>query len=160
MRQRARFRPVLTRLESRTVLDAVVPQNMFTLNDNGAWSWFENERVVIDNAHGMILASSVAGPDGPGGATRAGDVEIAAYHIAPGQVDRFTLHDNLEVDDHDSAALWVRPDGRYVAMYSTHNADRVTRWRVSTRPGDVTSWGPEQTRTNAANTSYANLYYV
>src|SRR5262249_43047913 len=52
------------------------------------------------------------------------------------------------------------PDGRYVAMYSKHNSDRFTRWRVTTNPGDISSWGPELTRQNAANTSYSTLYYV
>ena len=33
--------------------------------------------------------------------------------------------------DHNSAALYVRRDGGYIAMYAAHAADTLTRWRVA-----------------------------
>ena len=104
------------------------------LNDNGAWSWFEDERAIVDVAGGKLLVSSVASADGTGGVTRQGNVEVVAYDLATGHVERAVLHPHLQADDHDSAALYVRPDGRYVAMYSKHATDSLSRWRVSSRP--------------------------
>src|SRR5699024_1766384 len=49
----------------------------------------------------------------------------------------------LESDDHDNPALWRRADGRWVAVYSRHKSDDLTRWRVS-EGADPTVWGPEQ----------------
>lgn len=128
------------------------------LNDNGAWSWFEDERAVIDSATGTLLVGSVASIGGSDGADRYGNVEVVAYDLATGRARRAVLHAHLQGDDHDSAALYVRPDGRYVAMYSRHDTDRLSRWRVSSVAGDAESWGPESTVEHPAPASYSNLY--
>ncbi len=132
------------------------------LNDNGAWSWFEDERAVVDAEHGLLLVSSVADASGSGGRGRSGHIEVAAASIeetlAASRRERVALHERLEDDDHNSAALHVRADGRYVAMYSRHGSDNLTRWRVSRRAGDPTDWGPERTHDNGARTTYSNLY--
>jgi len=135
--------------------------SLIQFNDNGAWSWFEDERAIVDAAAGKILVSSVANAAGTGGAARNGDVEVVSYDIASGQVTSpFTLHDNLQADDHNSAALWRRPDGKYLAMYAKHGSDQLSRYRISTTAGDPTQWGPEQTFNNGAGTTYSNLYYL
>jgi hypothetical protein len=139
--------------------DRVVPAEKVTvLNDNGAWSWFEDERAVVDPVAGILLVSSVASGAGTDGAARHGNIEVVAHHYLTGITERTVLHAGLEADDHDSAALFVRPDGRYVAMYSTHSADRLTRWRVSRHPGDARAWEAEATFDHAAAVSYSNLY--
>src|SRR5262245_4072731 len=66
------------------------------LNDNGGWSWFEDERAVIDQAHGTLLVSSVANASGTGGGLRDGNVEVVAYELATGRAERTVLHAGLE----------------------------------------------------------------
>src|SRR3954452_24885886 len=88
---------------------------LITLNDNGGWSWFEDERAIVDpsaGATGKLILSSVANASGVGGTTRNADVEVASYALATAAIARFTLADNLQADDHDSAALLKLPDGR------------------------------------------------
>jgi hypothetical protein len=135
-----------------------VPPGLITFNDNGAWSWFEDERVAVDRNTNTILVSSVAAAAGTGGATRSGNVEIASYNVTTQALQRFTLSPNLQADDHDSAAIYVRPDGRYVASYSKHGSDNFTRWRVSSNPGSIANWTAEQTFNNGVGTTYSNLY--
>ena len=135
-----------------------VAGTLIQFNDNGAWSWFEDERAIVDVAAGKILVSSVATNAGTGGAARNGDVEVAALDLVTKNVTRFTLNDALQADDHNSAALWIRPDGRYLALYAKHSSDSLTRYRISTNPGDATSWGAEQTFANGAGTTYSNVY--
>jgi hypothetical protein len=130
------------------------------LNDNGAWSWFEDERAIVDTVAGKIVVSSVADGSGTGGAARNGDVEVAALDLASNMVTRFTLSDALQADDHNSAALWRRPDGRYLALYAKHGSDNFTRYRIANNPGDITGWSPEQTFNNAAGTTYSNLHFL
>ncbi|MAT71772.1 MAG: hypothetical protein CMJ58_19870 [Planctomycetaceae bacterium] len=130
------------------------------LNDNGAWSWFEDERAVVDAASGQLLVSSVADSAGAGGAGRNGDIDLAALNMATGAVERFVLHAALEDDDHNSASIWVRPDGRYLAMYARHGGDPLSRYRISTAPHDASSWSAEQSFTNAAGATYSNLHYL
>lgn len=140
-----------------------VAGNMILINDNGAWSWFEDERAIIDltaGTAGKLIVSSIANSAGTGGAARNGDVEVMSVDLATQAVNRFTLSDNLQADDHNTAALWKRNDGRYVASYSKHGSDTLTRIRISTNPGDVSAWGAETTITQAAGATYSNLHYM
>lgn len=130
---------------------------------NGAWSWFEDERAIIDDSdpnNTLLLVSSVSA----GNAPERGDIDLLWRNLDTGAQGEFELHDQLEQDDHDSAALWRRPDGRYVASYGRHGTDDFTRWRVSTNPGDPTAWEPEQmldaSPASGANATYNNLHYL
>ena len=104
---------------------------------------------------GKIIVSSVADSSGTLGATRDGNIDVAALDLQTGAVDRFVLRAGLEDDDHDSAALWRHPDGRYLAMYSRHGGDNFTRYRISTNPGDISSWDSEQSFNNNVGTTYS-----
>jgi hypothetical protein len=137
-----------------------VAGDLIIFNNNGAWSWFEDERVINDAAHGKIVLSSVANSQGPGGATRAGDVEIASYDLATHETRRHILTNKLQEDDHDAAALLMLPDGRYLASYSKHASDNWLRYRISVNPGDVAAWQPEHVFFTAAGTTYSNLLYL
>ncbi|TWT35271.1 hypothetical protein KOR34_01590 [Posidoniimonas corsicana] len=138
---------------------AVAP-GLVEFNDNGAWSWFEDERAVIDAAAGKLLVSSVADGSGPGGAQRNGDVDMVSYDLNSGAVERFVLNHGLQDDDHNSAALYRRSDGRYVAMYGGHLTDNLSRWRVSDQAGQIDSWSSEATFNNGAAMTYSNLHYL
>ena len=66
-----------------------------TINDNAAWSWFEDERAIVDATNGKILVSSVGNTAGTGGAARNGDIELATLNLSDMSVSQFLLHDNL-----------------------------------------------------------------
>lgn len=131
--------------------------DLIHLNNNGAWSWFEDERAILNN--GQLLVSSIADSSGIGGAARDGNVDLAVYRIDTGRTTRVTLSD-IQADDHNSAALLTRPDGRYLAVYASHGSDSLTRYRISTQPGDATSWLPEQTFDNGVGVTYSNVFYL
>jgi autotransporter-associated beta strand protein len=143
-----------------------VAGTMFTLTTtatapNGAWSWFEDERAIIDSSdpnNPLLLVSSVS--SAADGNVESGDIDLLWRNLTTGAQGEFELHDRLERDDHDSAALYLRPDGRYLAMYSKHITDNLTRWRISTNPHDPTSWQPMQALNNGAGTTYDNIYHL
>ncbi|MCC7475815.1 MAG: BNR-4 repeat-containing protein [Pirellulales bacterium] len=140
-----------------------VAGNLIVLNDNGAWSWFEDERAIVDlsaGSSGKLLVSSVANSKGTGGAARHGDVEVVSLDLATQAIHRFTLSDAFQADDHDSAALWRRTDGRYVAVYAKHGNESVARYRISTAAGDNTAWVTEQTISFGAGTTYSNVHFL
>jgi hypothetical protein len=143
-----------------------VAGKLITLNTNGAWSWYMDERVVVDTASGKIVASSVADANGSDGASRDGDIDVVSYELASGKLQHFVLHDKLQADDHNAAALLVRPDGRYLAVYTKHNSEKVTYFRVSANAHDASSWRPEQlfdwstTPASDFNVTYSNLFYL
>ncbi len=147
-----------------------VEGGLITFNDNGAWCWYQDPRVVVDTVNNTLIITSIAAAEGVDGDKRVGDVDLVTYHLNSGKTDRFILkHNLLEQDDHNAAALLIRPDGRYLAMYSRHNKDAYHYWRVSIHPHDTSEWGPELTfdwlpYLNAFNqrnhVTYTNLFHL
>ncbi|HLQ81583.1 MAG TPA: TIM barrel protein [Brachybacterium sp.] len=117
------------------------------ISRNGGWCWFQDERALVDPATGTLLLGAVASTGGADGERRGGDVDLHVVDLdrlgEPDCTRTVVLHAGLESDDHDNPALWRRADGRWVAVYSRHKSDDLTRWRVS-EGADPTVWGPEQ----------------
>jgi hypothetical protein len=125
-----------------------------------------DERVVVDTASGKIIASSVADASGIDGASRDGDIDVVSYELGSGKRQHFVLHDRLQADDHNAAALLVRPDGHYLAVYTKHNSEKLSYVRVSAHPHDASNWRPERvfdwstTPASDFNVTYSNLFYL
>lgn len=143
----------------------LIPQNQIvTINDNAAWCWFQDERVLADK--GKLLVSTVASQGGPGGAQRSGNIEVTTfepYTDQPGFNGKSTvtvLNPKLEEDDHNAAGMAILPDGRYLAMYSKHMHDKLIRYRISAQPGDASVWEEEKTITRDSNVTYNNIYQL
>jgi hypothetical protein len=143
-----------------------VAGSIVQLNDNGAWSWFMDERVIV--AKGRLIVGSVRSL-GDFAATQNqpawGNVEISVYNIEAGRADRVVLHRHFEQDDHDAPAFLVLPDGRYLAVYSKHAVERKIYYRFSA-PGDPLTWSdahvfetPGTDKKFAGdNVTYSNLF--
>ncbi|WP_457950069.1 BNR-4 repeat-containing protein [Pseudarthrobacter sp. alpha12b] len=152
-------------MPSPTQSSRAVPARPITINNNGAWCWFQDERALVDPVSDTLLVGSVAAPDGPGGDSRGGNIEVAVLDLATGHSRVHVLHPRLEPDDHDAPALLIRPDGRYLAMYARHKTDNYSRFRISTRPHDASEWGPEEcfdwTELAAGRgATYSNLHWL
>jgi hypothetical protein len=145
-----------------------VAGSLVELNDNGAWSWFMDPRVIVDK--GKLIVGSVRSL-GDFAATQNesdwGNVEISVYDIATGHSGRVVLHRHFEQDDHDAPAFLVLPDGRYLAVYSKHAVERKVYYRFS-QPGDPLTWSeaqifetPGTDKTFAGdNATYSNLFLM
>src|SRR4029077_12336634 len=101
-----------------------VAATLVRLNDNGAWSWFMDPRVIVNDGK-LIVGSVRAVGSNQANVTdpRWGNVEISVYDLATAKVDNVVLHPHLEQDDHDGPAFLVRKDGRYLAVYSKHTKE-------------------------------------
>jgi len=131
--------------------------DVIVFNDNGAWCWYQDERVIIHD--GILIIGSVADGAGTGGSARNGNIEVVSYDIeAGGPAVRTVLHANLQDDDHDTAAFLPLPDGRILAMYTRHLSDALIRYRITSSPNDTGSWTPEVQLTRNANVTYSNVY--
>ena len=96
----------------------------------GAWCWFQGPRAVYAGGRTFVGFVSARG-------------QIILASVGPEGIRRFVLAQESSADDHGSPALKLLPDGRIVAYYARHVGPAL-HWRVSTRPYDVTAWGPEQ----------------
>ncbi|MCA9236479.1 MAG: BNR-4 repeat-containing protein, partial [Planctomycetales bacterium] len=117
------------------------------INPNGGWSWFGDERAVIDPQRGVLYVGSLANRFGAGGKDKDGDVEVTRVDLATGAATIDVLHDALLSygggDDHNVASLLVLPDGRVLAAYTGHNNDACTFFR--TFDPDSQTWSDERT---------------
>src|SRR5688500_3838486 len=55
------------------------------LDDNGAWSWFEDERALLADC--TLWAGTVGNGSGPGGAAENGAVDVIARDLSTGTTD-------------------------------------------------------------------------
>lgn len=126
-------------------------------NDNGAWCWYQDERVIVHN--GKLIIGSVADASGTGGAARNGNVEVVEYDIdAGGPSVRTVLHADFQADDHDTAAFLPLPDNRILAIYTKHLSDRLIHYRFTTNPNDTTAWSADAALTRNDSVTYSNVY--
>ncbi|HWP99546.1 MAG TPA: BNR-4 repeat-containing protein [Vicinamibacterales bacterium] len=119
-----------------------VAGSLVRLNDNGAWSWFMDPRAIVHD--GRLIVGSVRSAGevrASAGDPRWGNVEIAVYEIDTGRAGSTVLHERFEQDDHNAPSLFVRRDGRYLAVYTKHAIERRVYWRIS-EPGNPLAWGP------------------
>lgn len=143
-----------------------VAGSLIRLNDNGAWSWFMDERVIVHEGKLIVGSVRAVGDFRNNTDPDWGNVEIAVYNLASGAIDRAVLHRHFEQDDHDGPAFLPLPDGRYLAMYTKHGVERRIYYRFS-EPHNPLVWGSafefETPGTNAAafsgdNVTYSNLF--
>jgi hypothetical protein len=115
----------------------IVNGNFIQFNDNGFWCWYQDERAVIDIATGKIVIASAAY-----GGSRNGADDAVIFNLQTGTSTRYVLKQwKTNPDDHNSAGLIIRPDGKYLAMYDQHYENYYTLYRIF----DGNTWAAEQT---------------
>src|SRR5699024_8080831 len=118
------------------------------LDENSSWCWFQDERALIDGD--QLLFSGV---------TSEGVNTVSSYNIATGEKQTVVLNDTtFQADDHNVGVLLKRSDGRYLTVYAGHGVDTKMRYRISSRPGDISEWEPEQTADTRDAVTYSNVY--
>lgn len=129
------------------------PRRVVTVAEDGAWTWYNDERAVLWN-HYLIT----------GHVTHDGASAVTAYLLAPGGFnDRLLylpLSSWLQADDHNNPALLPLGDDRLLALYARHNTHSNFQSRVLTAPGNWREFrlSPEQSVPQEAKVTYANLY--
>jgi hypothetical protein len=135
-------------------MSAVAP---IVLTDDGGWCWFESPRALFQG--NRLIVGSVA--SGWNAANRRGDVDAIVHDLATGRTTVIELHNQLELDDHDSPAFVARPDGRLVTLFAKHGSESRFYYRIS-NANDPLVWGQEQTFVPTASTrlTYSNLFLL
>lgn len=124
------------------------------VTDLGGSIWFTNPRAVYYS--GTNQRTYFGGVDG-----QTGDVYIFQYDHSTKGTTRFKLHAALQQDDHVVPSIYIRPnDQKIIAFYSTHGADQLFRYRISTNAEDISSWGSEVTIAVGENNTYTNPTYL
>ena len=143
-----------------------VAGNMMLINDNAGWCWYQDEKIIYDPVDGSIITSTSGQSYGLGSA-RGNDVDATTFNIATGRRTRVLACDRGG-DDHNMGALWIRPDGRYLHIYTGHNADDNSYYRTTTNPHDGSAWSDElyynwvdlSGLPDDTNITYNNVHYL
>ena len=99
----------------------------------GAWSWFGDPRAVHHEGKTFV-----------GWVDLEGDIKVSSYDHSTEERVTAVLQARLNQDDHANPSIHVRPDGRLMVFYSRHVGPAMY-YRISTQPGDVSSWSEPQT---------------
>src|SRR6266542_1783676 len=143
-----------------------VAGTLVQLNDNGAWSWFMDERAIVDEGKLIVGSVRAVGDYRNDRDPNWGSVEVSVYDLASGASRSTVLHRHLQQDDHDNPAFLPLPDGRYLALYTQHGVERRVYHRFS-EPHDPLTWGPasefetpgqEAGPLRGNNVTYSNLF--
>ncbi len=102
-------------------------------NDNGGWTWYNDERVVVDAEGGKIVVSSAESP--------AANIDAVIHDLATGNNDKMILGSLSYSDDHNNGGIVVKAPNQYYVAWAHHNRDCTTHWRNY----DNGSWSSERT---------------
>jgi hypothetical protein len=138
------------------------------LNDNGAWSWFMDERAIVDNGKLIVGSVRASGRFPQQELPGWGNVEINVFDLTKKTSRTVVLHEHFEQDDHNAPALLKLADGHYLAAYSKHGQETKFYIHRSVRISDPYDWEPPQEITTPGsgrafrgdNVTYANLFQM
>jgi hypothetical protein len=88
-------------------------------NNNGAWTWYNDERAVVDVDGGKLIVGSAA-------ANRS--IDVVVHDLDTGQNEKKSLGSLSYADDHNNPGIVVTAPGQYFAAYAHHNVDCNSYW--------------------------------
>lgn len=111
------------------------PQNwsagdITVFNQNGGWTWYNDERVVVDAEAGKIVVSSAESSASSQNSNP--NVDAVIHDIATGANDKMILGSLSYSDDHNNGGIVITAPGEYFVAFAHHNVDCNTYWRTYT----------------------------
>ena len=110
-----------------TFPDGWSAHELITFNDNGGWTWYNDERVVVDAEGGNLVVSSAR--SSAGSQTADTNIDAVIYNLASGEKEKMALGSLSYSDDHNNGGIVVKNPGEYFVAFAHHNVDCNTYWR-------------------------------
>ena len=135
--------------ETAGLTDISNENNIETMLDDGAWCWFSDPRAIYHQGkYEKIYFGAV---------NSRGDVLIGSKNLQSDDLQYHTLHDSLEIDDHNVPSILVLPSGKILAFYNEHNGNLYLRRSIAVE--DISNWEPAQIiarKSDQYNFTYTN----
>lgn len=126
-----------------------------TVTDEGAWCWFADPRALhYENETGTINATYIGYID------NHGNIKATQVDFNTNTTSEVLVRSWFQPDDHDNPSFLVLPDERIMIIYSRHTDEACFYYRISRKPGDITSLGEEKRLATANNTTYPNPFIL
>jgi hypothetical protein len=110
-----------------TFPDGWTSADVTVFNENGGWTWYNDERVVVDVEAGKIVVSSAA--SSASSQTSNTSVDAVIHDLATGQNTKTSLGTLSYSDDHNNGGIVVKAPGEYFVAWAHHNVDCNTYYR-------------------------------
>jgi hypothetical protein len=144
--------------------DPYVAGELIELNDNGAWSWFMDERVLVHDDK-LVVGSVRSVRTFQTGEPDAdwGNVEVAVHDLKTGAVDTHILFRHFDQDDHNNPSFLPLTDGGLLALYTKHKSEPYI-YSQRSESADLLAWSdPDvivspQSASGSNATTYSNLF--
>ncbi len=125
-----------------------------TFMKDGGWCWYQDPRSIISN--GKLLIGGLSG--------QSGDVRLGVYDLKSEKADStIVLHEKLQKDDHNTPALYQRPDKSVLAVWAKHGREKTHYYNISTSNSYI-NWGETKQFQHDYDykngVTYMNLYYL
>lgn len=126
-----------------------------TVTEEGAWCWFADPRAILHENEKGTIKNSYIGYIDVHGAIKATQVN----HLT-GKRDEVLVRSWFQPDDHNNPTFLVLPDDRVLVFYSRHTDEPCFYYRVSRKPGDITTLGEERRIETTHNTTYPSPFIL
>ncbi len=137
------------------LLFCILAQSAELITTQGAWCWFADPRALhYENAAGTINVSWMGYID------VHGNIRATQMDFLTGRQTEVLVRSYFQPDDHNNPSFLVLPDERVMLIYSRHTDEAAFYYRVSQRPGDITTLGDEKKITTANNTTYPSPFIL
>ncbi|WP_234998072.1 BNR-4 repeat-containing protein [Parabacteroides sp. Marseille-P3160] len=126
-----------------------------TVTKTGAWCWFADPRALTyANKAGTIHRTYIGYID------TQGNIKATQIDHRTNKADEVLIRSYFQPDDHDNPTFLVLPDERVMIFYSRHNDEPCFYYRISQKPGDITTLGREVRLATAQNTTYPSPFIL
>ena len=122
---------------------------------DGAWTWYNDERVIVDGQTMYI-----------GSIDSIGKVQVDLCSLDNPAKDltekKYIFSSWVSKDDHNVPALLKLAGSKLLAVYTKHHIEPVVYWRMSKilDSGKKLELGPEENKVIPAKATYSNLFQL
>jgi hypothetical protein len=125
------------------------------ISPKGAFCWFADPRALhYENAGGSINATYIGYID------VHGNIKATQHNFITGKSSEVLIRSYFQPDDHNNPSFLVLPDERVMIFYSRHTDEACFYYRISRKPGDITTLGDEKKIVTANNTTYPSPFIL
>ncbi len=140
---------------TQTAVKAQETYSGYEVAPKGAWCWFADPRAMhYENAAKGVNASYIGYID------RHGNIKAMQYDFRQQRQQEVLVRSYFQPDDHDNPTFLALPDGRIMIFYSRHTDEKCFYYRISQKPGDITTLGKEGVIPTKDPTTYPSPFIL
>ena len=127
----------------------------YEVSPEGAWCWFADPRAIHhENPKKKIQKTYIGYID------VHGNIKAMQYDFVKNEQVEVLVRSWFQPDDHNNPTFLVLPDDRVMVFYSRHTDERCFYYRISQKPGDITTLGEEKRLETDHNTTYPSPFIL